>query len=85
MKASAARMLDLTFSNLLFHYLDFLKLWSSLLVTSCSYICISYNMGKRDLPDIASYIPEPEGCRPEGKGIYIRQIPIAHVISSIYH
>ena len=35
-------------------------------------------MGKRDLPDI--YIPEPEGCRPKGEGIYIRQIPIAYVI-----
>ena len=26
-----------------------------------------------------------EGRRPEGVGIYIRQIPIAHVISDIYH
>ena len=31
------------------------------------------------------YIPEPEGRRPEGEGIYIRQIPIAHVITNIFH
>ena len=40
-------------------------------------------MGIRDLPDI--YMPKPEGCRPEGTCIYIRQIPSAHVISNIYH
>ena len=45
-------------------------------------VCISYNMGKRDLPDIYT---EPEGRRPEGEGIYIRQIPIAHVINNLYH
>ena len=41
------------------------------------YVCISYNMGKRDLPYIC---PSPRAA-----GIYIRQIPIAHVISDIYH
>ena len=30
------------------------------------------------------YIPEPKGRRPESEGVYIRQIPIAHVISNIY-
>ena len=40
-------------------------------------------MGKRDLPDI--YALAREGRRPEGTGIYIRQIPLAHIISDIYH
>ena len=74
-------------------------------------LCISYNMGKRDLPDIYAlargpqargrghiyqanpdcgprawaYISGKSRLRPEGVGIYIRQIPIAHVISDIYH
>ena len=30
------------------------------------------------------YMPKPEGHRSKGAGIYIRQIPRAHVISSIY-
>ena len=38
-------------------------------------------MGKRDLPDI--YALGPAALGPEG--IYIRQIPLAHVISDIYH
>ena len=46
------------------------------------YICISYNMGKRDLPDIYALARGPQA---PGHGIYIRQIPIAHVISDIYH
>ena len=37
----------------------------------------SYNMGKRDLPDIYA--------RPEGAGIYIRKILSAHVITNIFH
>ena len=40
-------------------------------------------MGTRDLPDI--YMPKPSGLWPSGLGIYIRQIPSAHVISNIYH
>ena len=36
-------------------------------------------MGKRDLPDIYALA---EGRKPEGVGIHIRQIQIAHVI---YH
>ena len=40
-------------------------------------------MGNQDLPDI--YTPEPEDRRPEDKDVYIRQIPLAHVISKIYH
>ena len=39
---------------------------------------ISYNMGKRDLLDIYALA---RGSQAEGVGIYIRQIPIAHVIS----
>jgi len=31
------------------------------------------------------YMPKPEGFRLDGKGIYNRQIPIAHVISNIFH
>ena len=31
------------------------------------------------------YMPKPEGRRPEGAGIYIRQIPSAHVITNIFH
>jgi len=31
------------------------------------------------------YMPKPEGHRPVGEDIYIRQIPIAHVISNIFH
>ena len=38
---------------------------------------ISYNIGNQDLPDI--YIPSPSGS-----GIYIRQIPLAHVITYTY-
>jgi len=38
-------------------------------------------MGKRDLPDI--YVcPRPRAARLEGVGIYIMQIPIAHVIAN---
>ena len=40
-------------------------------------------MGTRDLPDI--HMPKPEDSRLKGAGIYIRQIPSAHVISVIYH
>jgi len=40
-------------------------------------------MGKRDLPDIYALA---RGLQARGFGhIYIRQIPIAHVISDIYH
>ena len=38
----------------------------------------SYTMATRDLPDI--YMPKPEGA-----GIYIRQIQSGHGISNIYH
>ena len=31
------------------------------------------------------YMPKPEGHRPKGAGIYIRQISSTHVISNIYH
>ena len=31
------------------------------------------------------YMPKPEGRRPEGAGIYIRQITSSHVISDICH
>ena len=31
------------------------------------------------------YIHKPEGQRPQGTGIYIKQIPSAHVITNIYH
>jgi len=30
------------------------------------------------------YMPKPKGHRPKSKGIYIRQIPIAHAISNLY-
>ena len=30
------------------------------------------------------YMPKPEGHRPEGEGIHIRQIPSGHGISNIY-
>ena len=30
-------------------------------------------------------MPKPEGRRPEGAGIHIRQIPSVHVINNIYH
>ena len=30
-------------------------------------------------------MPKPKGCRPLGLGIYIRQIPCAHVITNICH
>jgi len=58
--------------------------------------CISYMMicGKPILYAIVItwargiclvYMPKPKGHRPEGKGIYIRQILIAHVISNTFH
>ena len=51
------------------------KIFINLLDVVCTLVVyITYNMGKRDLPNIYSYIPE-------GKGIYIRQIPLAHVIT----
>jgi len=31
------------------------------------------------------YMPKPTGCRYKDKGIYIKQIPIAHAISNIFH
>ena len=31
------------------------------------------------------YMPKPEGRRPKGAGIYIRQIQSGHGISNIYH
>ena len=31
------------------------------------------------------YMPRPEGHMPKGAGIYIRQIPSAHVITNICH
>ena len=39
------------------------------------------------VPDITSYsyMTKPKVCRPKCMGIYIRQIPSAHVISNIYH
>ena len=42
-----------------------------------SVTCISYNMGKRDLPDIYALA--------RGRGHIYQEIPIAHVISDIYH
>ena len=38
-------------------------------------------MGTKDLPDI--YMPTPSSLRLEDMGIYIRQIPSAHVITNI--
>ena len=38
---------------------------------------ISCNMGIRDLPDM--YALSPRACGPRAPGIYIRQIPRAHV------
>ena len=43
---------------------------------------ISYNMGTRDFPDI--YMPAPSGLWLLSLGIYIRQIPRAHIITYIY-
>jgi len=44
-------------------------------------ICNSYNMGKRDLPDI--YV---QARGPQARGhTYILQILISHVISNIFH
>ena len=48
----------------------------------CVCVCISYNMGKKDLPDIFALARGPR--RPEGVGIYIKQIPIAHVIGNAH-
>ena len=31
------------------------------------------------------YTPEPEGLWPSGSGVYIRQILIAHVITTMLH
>ena len=44
-------------------------------------VYITYNMGNWDLPDI---YPSPSGLRPSGSEIYIRQIPLAHVITYTY-
>ena len=57
---------------------------------SCNIVeYISYNMGTRDLPDIYAHALGPAALglghmRPEGVGIYIRQIPLAHVITYTY-
>ena len=37
---------------------------SVMMLRTYVYICISCNMGKRDLPDM--YAQKPEGRRPEG-------------------
>ena len=42
-------------------------------------------MGKRDLPDTYIATPKPKGHRLEGEGVYIRQILIAHIITTILH
>ena len=46
-------------------------------------VYITYNMGKRDLPDIYNIIicPRPLACVPQARAYYIRQIPLAHVIT----
>ena len=41
-------------------------------MTNTLVVYITYNMGNRDLPT------------PSGQGIYIRQIPLAHVITYTY-
>ena len=51
-------------------------------VLCISVVYISYNMGNRDLPDI--YMLMPSGLQPSGLGIYIRQIPLAYVITYTY-
>ena len=50
-------------------------------VSGTLVVYISYNMGKRDLPDIYALICLIYMSKPKGEGIYIRQIPLAHVIT----
>ena len=54
------------------HYVYFMLLICSIenpvfiiLHQTCQYICNSYNMGKRDLPDIS---PSPWACGPQAQG-----------------
>ena len=46
-------------------------------------LCISCNIGRRDLPDM--YTQSARATGPRAEGIHIRQIPTAHVTSDMYH